>query len=284
MQISTMSRLADKTAIIFGGGQIPGETIGNGRATAITFAREGARVALVDRNLQSAEETAHMVVENGGDALAIQGDVCNENDCQRAIAQCHSRFERIDILHNNVGTGDDDAGPVSITLDAWKKIFDVNLNGMLSACKHVLPIMQSQNSGCIINMSSIISQCSDLSVAGSSVNPDADEGQIAYKTSKAAINTMTESMAISQAPYGIRVNAILPGLMDTPTAIEALNSATGVPRDELRALRAKQVPLGQVQGTAWDVANAALFLASDEAKFVTGVLLRVDGGQTLRRG
>lgn len=277
-------RLRDKTAIVVGGGQTPGETIGNGRATAITFAREGAKLVIADLDLAAAEDTVRLVEEAGGEAFAIRGDVTSEEDCARFAKATVDAYGRIDILQNNVGVGPGDSGPTKITAEAWRFILDVNLTGMLLTAKYVLPIMQKQRSGVITNISSMISITSDTGVRGSAGDQTEGQGQIAYRVSKTGVNSLTESLAMSQAPYNIRVNAILPGLMETPNAVESVMASSGMTREVLNQLRDDQVPLGGKQGTAWDVANAALFLASDEARFITGVLLPVDGGQNLKRG
>jgi NAD(P)-dependent dehydrogenase (short-subunit alcohol dehydrogenase family) len=169
-----------------------------------------------------------------------------------------------------VGIAEGDAGPVELEEDAWDRIVDTNLKSMFLACKHVLPVMREQGSGCIVNVSSIASI--------------AAVPTLAYKVSKAGVDALTRQIAIGNAGYGIRANAILPGLMNTPMAIEGWARAFGAPREEVVRRRDAQVPLGRKQGTAWDVAYAALFLASDEARFITGVLLPVDGGQTVRIG
>jgi len=263
-------RLKDKVAIVTGAGQTPGETIGNGRATAIMFAREGARVMLVDRDAERARETEQMIADEGGVTTVFEGDVTREDDCRAMAVACVEAFDRIDVLHNNVGIGTGDAGATHLELDAWKKIMDVNLTGAFLACKHVLPQMRSQGSGSIINISSLASIAST--------------GMLAYKVSKAGLNALTQQIAMGNAKYGIRCNAILPGLMNTPMAIEGFSEARGIPRDALIKARDSMVPLGAKQGSAWDVANAALFLASDEAQFITGVLLPVDGGQSIKVG
>ena len=263
-------RLEHKTAIVVGGGQTPGDTIGNGRATAITFAREGARVLVCDRDLASAEATVRMIEAAGGTASAFEMDVTKEADVAAMTAACIDRYGRIDILHNNVGIGARDASAQRIEMPDFERIFQVNLHGMLLTCKHVVPVMREQGGGSIINISSV------ASVAGVT-------NMIGYKTSKAAMNAMTQSLALANARYHVRVNAILPGLINTPMAIEGLSAARGVAKEDLIAARDRMVPMGRM-GEAWDVANAALFLASDEAKFITGVLLPVDGGQTLRVG
>jgi NAD(P)-dependent dehydrogenase (short-subunit alcohol dehydrogenase family) len=263
-------RLKDKVAIVTGAGQTPGGTIGNGRATAILFAREGARVMLVDRNADRARQTEEMIAKEGGTAAISEADVTAEDDCRAMVAACTERFGRVDILHNNVGIGTGDAGATHLDLEAWKKIMDVNLTGTFLACKHVLPQMREQRSGSIINISSL------ASIAAT--------GMLAYKVSKAGLNALTQQIAMGNARYGIRCNAILPGLMNTPMAIEGFSEARGIPKDELIKARDSMVPLRAKQGTAWDVAHAALFLASDEAQFITGVLLPVDGGQSVKVG
>ncbi len=263
-------RLEGKVAIVVGAGQTPGETIGNGRATAVLFAREGAKVLLVDRRLDSARETEKMIAEENGEAASIEADVTNEDDCRSLAKACVDQFGRIDILHNNVGIGSRDAAVTELAEEAWTRICDTNLKSMFLTCKHVVPVMRGQQSGVITNISSI------ASIAAIPM--------MAYKVTKAGVNALTQHVALAEARHGIRANAILPGLMNTPMAIEAWVKATGASREDLVAGRDKQVPLGRKQGTAWDVAHAALFLASDEASFITGVLLPVDGGQTLKVG
>jgi NAD(P)-dependent dehydrogenase (short-subunit alcohol dehydrogenase family) len=263
-------RLEGKTAIVVGAGQTPGETIGNGRATAVLFAREGAKLLLVDRNLASAEETQAMIAKEGGTATAYEADVTREVDCEALVSACLDAFGRIDVLHNNVGIAAGDAGPTRLKEENWQRILDVNLTSVYLTCKHVLPVMREQGSGAIINISSIAAVCS--------------VGMLAYKTSKAGVNALTHSLALGNARYGIRVNAIMPGLMNTPMAIEQISEIRGIDRERLIQERDAQVPLGAKMGTAWDIAHAALFLASDEAKFITGVILPVDGGQSARIG
>ena len=195
-------RLQDKVAIVVGAGQTPGDTIGNGRATAILFAREGARVALVDYNLESALETQALIEAESGQCFAFKADVSHEGDCQAFVRTTVETYGRVDV----------------------------------------------------------------------------------YKTSKAGVNALTHQLAMENATYNIRANAIMPGLMNTPMAIEGISRSRGVAKEELIRERDARVPLGAKMGTAWDVAYAALFLASDEAKFITGVILPVDGGQSARIG
>ncbi len=263
-------RLEDKVAIIVGAGQTPGETLGNGRATSLLFAREGAKLLLVDKDKTSAEETASLVQSEGGTAEAVQADVQSMDDCERFAARCKERFGRIDILHNNVGIGAGDAPVHKVNEETWLRILDVNLTGAYRSCHADLPIMREQGYGCITNISSVAAICATRTAA--------------YRASKAGMNAMSQDIAMSNAKYGIRVNVIMPGLMDTPMAIEGYAKARGVSREEVREGRNKLVPLQKQMGTAWDVAYAALYLSSDEAKFVTGALLPVDGGQSAKVG
>lgn len=263
------NRLANKVAIVAGAGQTPGETMGNGRATALLFANEGAIVLAVDRSLEEAEKTVGMILEQGGRASAFSLDVTREADCRRLAAICLERHGRIDILHNNVGRSEGDAGTTELTEKTWLALIDVNLKSAFLTCKHVLPSMRRQKHGVIINISSTSSICSRQTLA--------------YKTAKAGINAMTQNLAIENAPYGIRVNAILPGLMDTPMAIERRARERNIDRDTVRRERDAQVPVGKM-GTARDVAAAALFLASNDAAYITGALLPVDGGLSARVG
>jgi NAD(P)-dependent dehydrogenase (short-subunit alcohol dehydrogenase family) len=263
-------RLAGKVAIVVGAGQTPGETIGNGRATAVLFAREGARVVVVDANADAAAETVAQIESEGGEAIARIADATCADDCREFIAFAAERWGRIDVLHNNVGIGTGDAGPTKIEEDAWDRILSVNLKSVVLPCKFVLPVMRGQQTGAITNVSSVGAVCTMPTVA--------------YKTSKAGVNAYTQSLALSNAKYGIRANVIMPGLMNTPMAIEGISQALGVSKAELIAKRDAQVPLRGKMGSAWDVAHAALFLASDEAGFITGVALAVDGGQSARIG
>jgi NAD(P)-dependent dehydrogenase (short-subunit alcohol dehydrogenase family) len=265
-------RLEGKTALIVGGGQTKGLTTGNGRATAETFAREGARLVVADRDLAAAEETVDHIVAAGGSAVAVQADVTDEGSIVALVAHAVAELGRIDILHNNVGVSlaGGDAVVTEIDLDAFDRVTTINLRGMVATCKHVIPIMQKQGSGVIISIGSLASQI--------------DYPYIAYKTSKAGVVALIENIAIRHAGDGIRANAILPGLIETPMAIENRIGIGGATREDVIAQRNEHVPLDHRMGTAWDVANAALFLASDDAKFITGVALAVDGGQSLAVG
>ena len=263
-------RLQGKVAIVTGAGQTPGDTIGNGRAISILFARAGAKVMLVDLRLQSAQETKSMIDKEGGESLAFAADVTRGDDCRRMVEKCTETYGRVDILVNNVGIGGEDIGPVKLKEETWDRIFAANLKSMFLTCKYVLPIMEKQESGSIVNISSA------AAVAATSM--------LAYKTSKAGVNALTQSIAMKYAKKGIRVNAIMPGLMNTPMAIEGISQHRGVKKDDLIKERNNMVPLKGGMGSGWDTAYGALFLASDEAKFITGVILPVDGGQCAKIG
>ena len=265
-------RLKDRVAIVVGAGQSPGEGMGNGRATALTFAREGAKVLCVDHNLASAQETVDLIRQSQGVAEAFKADVTKEGDIKNMIADAHGRWGRIDILHNNVGVSlsGGDAELDDITEEAFDRCTAINLKSCIFAAKHVLPIMRKQQSGAIINISSM---------AVITTYP-----YVAYKATKAAMVAFTEQLAYQNAQYGIRANVILPGLMNTPMAVDTRAREFKKPRAEVEAERDSKVPLRRKMGTGWDVANAALFLASDEANFITGVTLTVDGGASVRRG
>lgn len=264
------TRLESKVAIVTGAGQTAGKTIGNGRATAILFAREGARVMLLDRDIASAEETLTLIKEEGGEGFVFEGDVSLESDCISMAKECMQQYGQIDILQNNVGIGFRDAGITKLKEEDWNLIMDVNLKSMFLTCKHVVPYMRERNAGAIINISSVAAIAST--------------GMVAYKTSKAGVMALTQNAAMANARFGIRANCILPGLMNTPMAIEGYSSSLGQSREKVIADRDARVPLNQKMGTAWDVAYASLFLASEEAKFITGVNLPVDGGQSIRIG
>jgi NAD(P)-dependent dehydrogenase (short-subunit alcohol dehydrogenase family) len=263
-------RLANKIAVVVGAGQSPGEGIGNGRATVLRFVQEGAKVFALDRDLTAAEATAELAIREGGECVPAQADVASEASLAAAIAAAHARWGRIDILHYNVGVslGGGDAELSGITEAVFDHICTVNLRGAIMAAKHVVPIMRAQKSGVIINISSVAAYENYLYVA--------------YKATKAAMIAFTRQLAIQNAAYGVRANVILPGLMDTPMAVDTRARVSGKSRAEVAAERDSRVPLRGRMGTGWDVANAALFLASDEANFITGVELPVDGGALVR--
>ena len=265
-------RLKDKIAIVVGAGQSPGEGVGNGRATALTFAREGAKVLCVDHNLASAEETVDMIRKGQGTAFPFKADVAKETDIKAFVADAHKRWGRIDILHNNVGVSisGGDAELLDITEQAFDRCVAINLKSCILACKAVIPIMRAQKSGAIVNISSM---------AAITTYP-----YVAYKATKTAMIAFTEQLAYQNAAHGIRANVILPGLMNTPMAVDTRAREFNKSRAQVEAERDAKVPLRRKMGTGWDVANAALFLASDEAGFITGVTLPVDGGASVQRG
>jgi NAD(P)-dependent dehydrogenase (short-subunit alcohol dehydrogenase family) len=270
-------RLEGKVAIVAGAGSI-GPGWGNGKATATVFAREGARVVCADRNLEAAEETASIIAGEGGEAFAIRTDVTSEDDLAALVAATLKAYGRIDVLDNNVGIAEV-GSVVDLPLETWERVFRVNLTGCFLAMKHVIPVMQRQfaeggQGGSIINISSI------ASIRHTGV-PYAS-----YGASKAAMNQLTRTTAAQYAPQKIRVNAVLPGLMKTPMVEHSAGLAQTYGKGDVAAMWAKrdsQVPMGHM-GEAWDVAWAALFLASDEARYVTGIELPVDGGVTLQYG
>jgi NAD(P)-dependent dehydrogenase (short-subunit alcohol dehydrogenase family) len=262
-------RLEGKTAIIVGAGQTPGETIGNGRAMALLFAREGAHVMCVDRHLDSAEETVKLISDEGGQSFAFEADVTKTASCAAIAREAIARLKRIDILVNNVGTGRGDAPPHAIEEEAWDRIMDINLKSMAMTIRHVLPVMRQQKAGAILNISSL------AAIAG--------HHMVTYEVSKMAVNRLTTVVAAGNAKHGVRCNVIMPGLMDTPMAMTGIAAATGKSPEALRAERNARVPMGHM-GTAWDTANAALFLCSDEARFITGAVLPVDGGTSINIG
>ena len=263
-----MGRLKGKVAFVTGAGSV-GPGWGNGKATAVLFAREGAYVVACDIDQSAADETAALIHGEGGIALALQGDVTSSDQVEGMVARAIERFGSIDILHNNVGTlalG----GPVETTQDSWDRVMKINVTSMFLTCKHVLPGMIERQSGAIDNVSSI--------VADTSVGPH----YISYSSSKAAVNQFTRAIAIQHAPDGIRANAIMPGLMRTPMVEKTLGA--GMSKHEVEEMLRRRdsiCPTGRM-GDAWDVAKAALFLASDDADYVTGQILAVDGGLTLK--
>ena len=265
-----MDRLKGKTAMVVGAGSI-GPGWGNGKATAVTFAREGAQVFCVDRNAAAAEETAGLIKGEGGKAIAFTADVSKASEVEAMVAACLKSFGRIDVLDNNVGIAE--VGSVVDVAEAeWDRVFAVNLKSAYFAMKHVIPIMARQGGGSIINISSIAS----IRHVGISY--------VSYNASKAAMNQMTRTTAVEFAAKHVRVNAILPGLMKTPMVEHSAGLAQSYAKGDVEAMwraRDAQVPMGHM-GEAWDVANAALFLASDESRYVTGIELIVDGGLTCR--
>src|ERR1043166_2993940 len=267
-----MPRLGGKTAMVVGAGSI-GPGWGNGKATAVTFAREGAQVFCVDRNGDAAQETVDIITGEGGKATAFTADVSRAAEVEAMVAACLKTYGRIDVLDNNVGIAEM-GSVVEVTEAEWDRVFAVNLKSAFLAMKHVIPVMQKQGGGSIINISSIAS----IRHVGISY--------LRYGTSKAAMNMMTRTTAVQFARDHVRVNAILPGLMKTPMVEHSVGLAASYSGGDVEGMwriRDAQVPMGHM-GDAWDVANAALFLASDESKYITGIELIVDGGITVKSG
>jgi NAD(P)-dependent dehydrogenase (short-subunit alcohol dehydrogenase family) len=263
-------RVEGKTVVVVGAGQTPGETVGNGRAMAVLFAREGARVLCVDRVAERAQETVELIAEQGGTASSLGADIVKGADCARIVEEAKARYGRLDILINNVGIGGGDAPAHRLEEAAFDRIVAVNLKGMWMTIKAAIPVMREQVGGSIVNISSLAARAGGI--------------QLAYEVSKAGVNRLTTSVAQSNARYGVRCNAIMMGYMDTPMAVSGIATATGRPTSEVRAERDARVPLGGKMGDGWDTAYAALFLASDEAKFISGAILPVDGGMGIRIG
>lgn len=259
------SSLEGKVAVVVGAGQTAGATIGNGRAISIQMARDGATVWCLDRNECSALETAELIHQMGGKAHGAAADVADESSIEQAVRGILGRSGAIDILINNVGISVDDAPVEEITVAAYDRIFSVNLRGMALTCKHVLPGMREQRSGSVVNVSS---------AAAFSIHAN-----VAYKTTKAGVVALTQNLAVTYAPHGVRANCVIPGVIDTPMAVEGLAMRLGKTREEVVAIRNARVPLGGRMGSAWDVAYATTFLASGRAGFITGACLPVDGGQ-----
>ncbi len=261
-------RLKGKTAIVTGAGTV-GPGWGNGKAAAVLFAREGAAIFAVDIDPDAAAETKAIIEGEGGACEAYRADVSDAGEVEALVGRCLDSFGRIDILHNNVGIVEL-GGPVELSEEAWDRVAAVNLKSMFLTCKHVLPVMERQGGGAIVNISSI----SGIRWSGVSY--------ISYSTTKGAVLPFTRSVALEYAGRNIRANSILPGLMNTPMIVEPLADAYGEGDvDRMIEARDAQCPMGHM-GDAWDVAHAALFLASDEAKYITGAELVVDGGLSCR--
>ncbi len=262
-------RLQGKIAIVTGAGQTAGEGTGNGRATAIMFAREGAKLVLANRSEASLKETRAQIEQEGYKAQCITADVSNEADCVALVKTTVDQFGRVDILHNNVGFGTLEGDTTAIELESWKNILDINVTSAMLLSKHVLPVMRAQKAGCITHVSSTAAIMS-LPL-------------IAYKTAKMALNEFTRWLAFENAPYNIRCNVLMLGLIDTPVGIENAHAFTGRPREEVRKERDQTVPMGRM-GTPWETAKVATFLASDESSYITGAVIPMDGGLHTRVG
>ena len=258
----TGERLKDKVALVFGAGSV-GPGWGNGKATAVTFARQGAKVIAIDINQAAADQTRDIIRGEGGECEAIVVDVTDSAGVKALVKRTDARYGRIDILHNNVGITAM-GGPIEESEESWQRVLDINLTSIFLTCKHVLPVMLRQKKGAIVNISSIAA----IRYTGYPYS--------SYYASKAAINQFTVGLALQYAKEGIRANVIMPGMMNTPLIYQQIAGQYASP-EAMVAARDAACPMGRM-GTGWEIANAALFLASDEASYVTGVCLPVDGG------
>lgn len=250
-------RLKGKVAVVTGAAP-RGEGVGNGMATAILFAREGAKVVLVNRSAERAEKLARQIRDEGGEASVFAGDVAKEDVCDAMAAFAMDTYGRLDILHNNVGIGAPGSAE-TVTLSDWNRVIEANLTTTMLCTKACLPRMKQGGGGSVIMVSSIAGA---LGLMGST-------GAVAYSTAKAGLHGFTHSVAADYATQNIRANCIIVGSVHTPMV--------GHMGAEGRERRRKMVPM-QTEGTAWDVAHGAVYLASDESRWVTGVLLPIEGG------
>ncbi len=261
-------RLQDRIAIITGAGSV-GPGWGNGRATAVRFAEEGAKIFAVDCNPDSTAETIDKVKAVSGEIVVHQCDVTDTKSVKAMVDACIDRFGRIDVLVNNVG-GSAPGGPVEMSEEMWETQVDMNLTSVYLTCKHVLPVMERQQKGSIINVAST----SGIRFTGAF--------QIGYAATKAGVIQLSRVVAVQYAAKGIRVNAIVPGQLHTPMVEARLaRQRAGGDVAALLAQRVQRIPMG-FAGDGRDTANAALFLASDESRFVTGTEIVVDGGMSAR--
>jgi NAD(P)-dependent dehydrogenase (short-subunit alcohol dehydrogenase family) len=263
-------RLKDKVALILGAGCV-GPGWGNGRAMAVRFAEEGAKVFGVDRDLDRMQETVQRIQDMGGEIQTAAGDVTQSAKIAEMVDQCVQKWGRIDILVNNVG-GSAAGGPVELSEDAWDMQVDQNLKSVFLSCKYVLPVMEKQGGGAIINVSST----SGIRWTGSA--------QVAYAATKAGVIQLSRVVAIQYAPKNIRVNTIVPGQLHTPMVEARLaGQRAGGDVNKILEQRQSRIPL-PFMGDGRDTANAAVFLASEEARFITGTEIVVDGGMSVRCG
>ena len=260
-------RMKDKVVIVCGAGSCaPGW--GNGKAAAVLYAREGARVFAVDNRIEAAEETRALIADEGGDCTVFEADVSDGAQIERMTQACLARHGRVDVLHNNVGIVET-GGPVETSQESWDRVIAVNQTSVFLTCKSVLPHMLARERGAIVNIASV--------AAGHWLGFP----YLAYSAAKAAMIAMTSNIAVQYAPHGIRANCVVPGFMNTPLIREPLKARYGGDIASMIEQRDRQVPTGKM-GDAWDTAYAALFLASDEARYITGTSLVVDGGLTAR--
>ena len=260
-------RVDGKVAVVFGAGAV-GPGWGNGKASAVVYAREGAKVFAVDVDETAAAETRAIIEAEGGICVAHRTDVSRAEEIESAVATCIATFGAVDIVHNNVGIVEV-GGPIEITSESWDRTMAINVKSMFLAAKYAIPSMLQRGRGVFVNISSLAA----IRYPGF---PEAS-----YVASKAAVIGLTQNIALQYAAQGIRANCILPGLMNTPTIVKPLTAAYGGDLEQMIRRRDAQSPTGRM-GEGWDIAYAALYLASDEAKYVNGVALPVDGGLSLR--
>jgi NAD(P)-dependent dehydrogenase (short-subunit alcohol dehydrogenase family) len=263
-------RLEGKRIVVVGAGQRPGDSTGNGRAVATLYAREGARLQLVDINEHALDETINLIgKDSGARCERIVADATREADCAEIVRRCVEAYGGVDVLHNNVGTVAGDSPVADMDERAWDRIFATNLKATALCCKHAIRAMREQGAGTIVNTSSIASKAS--------------MGIAAYQAANAAVNALTRHIAITYARDGIRANALLPGLLHTPMGI---NTYATDPEEQAKVIAKRNalVPLNAQMGTAWDVAAAAVFLASEESAWISGALVPVDGAQLAQVG
>jgi NAD(P)-dependent dehydrogenase (short-subunit alcohol dehydrogenase family) len=257
--------LNDKVAIVFGAGCVP-DNWGNGNATAVQFAREGAKIVSVDRDPEAAERTASLVRGEGGAALSLAADVTDGEQVRRAIAMSIAEFGRLDVVHNNVGINRP-GGVEETSEDEWQRIYDTNVKSIYLTVKHALPHLIAAGGGCIINISSIAARAYF------------GRPMLAYSSSKAAVNQMTRALACQYGPHNIRCNAVEPGMIDTPRTYKNLQTVRKGDVEAMRNARSQAVPLRRL-GSPWDIAAVSAFLASDAASYISGAIIPVDGALT----
>jgi NAD(P)-dependent dehydrogenase (short-subunit alcohol dehydrogenase family) len=261
-----MLNFAGKVAVVTGAGSV-GPGWGNGKTTAVLLARQGASVFAIDIDENAARETESIIQGEGGTCTAHRCDMLNSEAVKAAVQDCVARWGRIDVLVNNVG-GSHPGDPVAMSETVWDQQIDFNLKTAFLGCKYVLPVMEAQASGAVVNISSVVAQ-----------RMYTDRVTVAYAASKAGVIAFSKSVAFAYVKKGIRCNTVVPGLMHTPLVEQRLTRQLGADAEALIAKRHAQVPMGRM-GDAWDVANAVLFLASDEARYITATELVVDGGLT----
>ena len=262
--IHPMTSLLGKTALVTGSSK------GIGKAIAIAFGAAGANIITTGRTDREIEKVTSVIVNSGGTAIGVVADLGIESDINKLAKTAELEFKQVDILVNNAAIIHPRIAIKDFDPDLWRDVLNVNLTGSFLITQKIIPGMIERGHGKIINVSSIAAVCS--------------VGLVAHKASKAAVNALTHSIATGNARYGIRANVIMPGLINTPMAIEGISKARGIAKDDLISERDSRVPLGRKMGTACDVAYAALFLASDESQFITGIELPVDGGQSAQIG